>query len=551
MELDKNDIYTFLDQHHHAKHLDPSPTVYGGGPDSGQGQKLLSENDQLLEFFDLASFRRDYEYDPDPSPIMADGTTLSVPDSGSTETSSVRTPMTLQSSPESPLTDHDTIIAEEYENEPAGINDFTSPHDPFLFPRLDQKPNPPRKQNLWVPKKRSRSNSPNGHKRVVKDPVRTNQVRFVGSCTRCRIKKVTCTPDGTCDKCIKAFPMDHALSSCIRRDFAGVALDLSSARFAGLNRVNELRAKHSLALSQPRFIGNIHRGHVMFNRGQHSVKLHVALRNYCCMAENAQQVLHQGCVFARECSGVPSYDELIRWGEGIAFPEDKDTFEGLIEQFIKDYSAPCRSGGSPKRPQMGLLDNVHKMKVMYKICCEEDFSFVRENTRTVEPLPLPAKAEFRTIARKALESFESSVLRALDKYLSPKKIPEHETPVVWAALWQLLFIYRDLLRNRAPWNNNAAPLLNAVAVFYSTHFRTQASLKLSLDGIRGSWASGETQQAALANAFNRALGLRDTLHRTIAAGLDEIDHRLKALVVDPEMKVLNRRQTSKKSASGK
>ncbi|OBR15743.1 hypothetical protein CH63R_00923 [Colletotrichum higginsianum IMI 349063] len=200
---------------------------------------------------------------------------------------------------------------------------------------------------------------------------------------------------------------------------------------------------------------------------------------------------------------------------------------------------------------MGLLDNVHKMKIMYKICCEEDFNFVRENTRTVEPLPLPAKAEFRTIARKALESFENNVLRALDKYLSPKKIPEHETPAVWAALWQLLFIYRDLLRNRAPWNNNAAPLLNAVAVFYSTHFRTQASLKLSLDGIRGSWASGETQQAALANAFNRALGLRDTLHRTIAAGLDEIDHRLKALVVDPEMKVLNRRQTSKKSASGK
>ncbi|KAJ0166990.1 hypothetical protein CTA2_4880 [Colletotrichum tanaceti] len=541
-------IYTFLGQHHNARYLDPSPSAYGGLPDNGQGKKVLSENDQLLEFFDFPSFSRDHEYDPDPSPIMADGTTLSVPDSGSTETSSVRTPKTLQSNPGSPLTDYDTIISEEYENEPAGISDFTSPHDPFLFPRLDQKPNPPRKQNLRVPKKRSRSNSPNGHKRVVKDPIRTNQVRSVGSCTRCRIQKVTCTPDGTCEKCVRAYPRDHE-SSCIRRDFAGVALDLSSARFAGLDREIELKAKHSLSLLQPRFVGNIHRGHVVFNRRQHSSKLSIALRNYRCMAE--QQVPLQGCVFARECSGVPSYDELVRWGEGIAFPEDKDTFEGLIEQFIKDYSAPCRSVGSPKRPQMGLLDNVHKMKVMYKICCEEDFSFVRENTRTVEPLPLPAKAEFRTIARKALESFEDNALRALDKYLTPKKIPDHETPAVWAALWQLLFIYRDLLRNRAPWNNDAVPLLNAVAVFYSTHFRTQASLKLSLDGIRGSWASEETQQAALADGFSRALSLRDTLHRTIAAGLDEIDHRLKALVVDPEMKVLNRRQTSKKSASGR
>ncbi|GJC83930.1 hypothetical protein ColLi_06768 [Colletotrichum liriopes] len=204
---------------------------------------------------------------------------------------------------------------------------------------------------------------------------------------------------------------------------------------------------------------------------------------------------------------------------------------------------------------MELLNDIHKMKVMYKICCEEGFGFIRENTSGVKPLPLLAKAELRAIARMALVSFEGNALRALDKYLSPKKIPDHEVPAVWASLWQLLFIYRDLLRIRAPANSNAAPLLNAVAVFYSTHFRTSASLDLSLDRIRGSWDPCETQQAALADTFNHALRLRDTFHRTIAAGIaagvDGIDHRLKALVVDPEIKVLKRRQTSKKSANGK
>ncbi|KZL76044.1 hypothetical protein CT0861_08348 [Colletotrichum tofieldiae] len=561
MGFDENEIYNFLDWHQYAKRSGSNPSAYQAtqrGLGSGQGQDL-SEDDELFEFFfDWNLYAQDPTDNSGPPLIMADGAPLSIHDSGSTtETSSIRTPETLLSNPESPLTDYGP--PEEYEETlvPAGINELTNPHDPFLFPRLDQKPNPPRKQNLQVhKKKRSRSNSPNGHKRIVKDPLRTSQVRTSGSCTRCRIQKVTCTPGGTCDKCIKAYP-EVSESSCIRKDFIGIALDLSSARFAGLDKEDELRAKDSFRFVQSQFYESIHKGHVVFNRGQPDVKLSTVLQNYCRMSEDGQQTLYQGCVLAREYNGVPSYDDLVRWGESMVFPEDKDTFEGLVELFIKDYSAPCRSRGSPapKRPQMELLNDIHKMKVMYKICCEEGFGFIRENTSGVKPLPLLAKAELRAIARMALVSFEGNALRALDKYLGPKKIPDHEVPAVWASLWQLLFIYRDLLRIRAPPNSNAAPLLNAVAVFYSSHFRTSASLDLSLDKIRGFWDPCETQQAALADTFDHALRLRDTFHRTIAAGIaagvDGIDHRLKALVVDPEIKVLKRRQTSKKSANGK
>ncbi|GKT41920.1 uncharacterized protein ColSpa_02101 [Colletotrichum spaethianum] len=191
------------------------------------------------------------------------------------------------------------------------------------------------------------------------------------------------------------------------------------------------------------------------------------------------------------------------------------------------------------------------MKIMYKICCEEDFEFIQENVNTLKTLPLLAKGELRSIARKALESFEGNALRALDKYLSPKKIPDNELPAVWASLWQLLFIYRDLLRAPSLRKSDATPLLNAVAVFYATHFRTSASLKLSLDGIRDSWDDCGTQQAALADTFKHALRLRDTHHRTIINSVNDIDDRLKTLVVDPEMKVLTRRQPSKKPANKK
>ncbi|KAK2006705.1 hypothetical protein LZ32DRAFT_543414 [Colletotrichum eremochloae] len=559
MELDQNDIYHFLDRHQNAKIRSGSnPTVCQAtqrGLGSGQGH-VLSEDEKLFEFcFDYDLYNpKDTSTLPN---IMADDAQQSVHDSGSTtETSSIRTPETLLSNPGSPLTDYGHPVSEDYRYETddltaPDLNEFPNPPDPFLFPRI-HVPNPPRKPNLQVPtKKRSGPDSPNGKKRIVKDVSKTNQVRSTGSCTRCRIQKVDCTTAGTCDRCIKAYPRDPE-SACVRKELVATALDLSSARFAGLDRRAEVEAKQSFQFfMQKRYYGSIHRGHVVFRRDPQRVRLSTALQNYCRMSEDGQRPIYQGCFLSRENNGVPSYDDLIRWGEEIVFPEDRHTFEGLVELFIKDYSAPCRSGG-PRRPQMELLNDVHKMKVMYKICCEEDFDFVRENTNAVEPLPLLVKAEFRAIARMALEQFEESALRALDKYLAPKKIPECEVPALWASLWQLLFIYRDLLRTRAPpSSSNAIPLLNAVAVFYSAHFRTSASLKLSLDGIEGSWDRWETGQAALAGTFNHALRLRDTLHRTIAAGTDDIDRRLKGLVVDPEMKVLNRRQPNKKSAKGK
>ncbi|KAK1993725.1 hypothetical protein LX36DRAFT_703321 [Colletotrichum falcatum] len=558
MALDR-EIYHFLDCHENTKRSASNPAGYQAathrGLDSPQGN-VLSEDSKLLDqYFDYNLYFQDQGSSAPPLIIMADDAAQSLHDSGSTtETSSIRTPDTLLSNPESPLTDYDTPISEEDRYE---IDDLAAPPDRILFPSVDQKP-PPRNPTLQVPhaRKRSRSDSPNGKKRVVRDVFKTNQVRSTGSCTRCRIQKVDCTAAGTCDRCKKAYPGDPE-SACVRQDLVTAARDLSSARFAGLDRKTELEAKQALELAnvQQRDHGRTHRGHVVFGRARHGARLTTALQNYRRMSADGRRPVCQGCVLARG-NNVPSWDDLVRWGEGIASPEDGDTFEGLVELFVKDYSAPCRSGGgSPWRPKMDLLDDVHKMKVMYKICCEEDFGFIRDGADAAEPLPLLVKAEFRAIAREALEHFEGRALRTLDRYLAPKKVPECEAPALWASLWQLLFVYRDLLRVRraAPFTaaggGTAVPLLNAVAVFYAAHFRTSASLKLSLDGIP--WDTLETGQAALASTFSHALRLRDTLHRTIAAGTDDIDSRLKDLVVDPEMKVLNRRQPSKKPAKGR
>ncbi|KAK1451837.1 hypothetical protein CMEL01_06411 [Colletotrichum melonis] len=325
---------------------------------------------------------------------------------------------------------------------------------------------------------------------------------------------------------------------------------MSQSLWSGLDRNEEIEVKKLLRTIRPQYLEEIFKGAVVFTPGP-PFQLPTTLRNYQCLDDMSRQI-QSGCMFSREHGGVPSYQDLIRWTEQMILPEDRDTFEGSIENFINMYSSPRRSSSYIRRPQIQLLDQVHSMKCMYKICCQDDFIFIREDTGAVERLPLPAKAELRVIARMALEAAERDTLNALDNLkAAATRVPEQDLPALWATLWQLMFIYRDLLRNRAPRDNDAGALLNAVAVFYAAYFRTSASLgKLSLDSLQRHWGPGETQQAQLSGAFDHALSLRDTLHRTIAAGIDEIDHRLKALVVDPEMKVLGRR-TNKKTSGGK
>lgn len=127
---------------------------------------------------------------------------------------------------------------------------------------------------------------------------------------------------------------------------------------------------------------------------------------------------------------------------------------------------------------MELLNNVYKMSIVYKIYCEDKFGFIQENNDAIKPLLLLAKAQISSITQMTLELFEGNTLRALDQYLSLKKILDFEMPALWALLWQLLFIYRDLLKNQAPRYSNAVQLLDAVSVFYASHFQTTAEMHI-------------------------------------------------------------------------
>ncbi|KAF9879128.1 hypothetical protein CkaCkLH20_03361 [Colletotrichum karsti] len=551
MDIDK-DIHNFLEDVNARR---PGRMSYQASRPASRGG--LQSDDVLFEFFDLdryysGSVPPDIQAPHDQAPHnMSDVLPpLDIDSRSSAETSSIKTPGSVTSHQDSPIVDDgfqspDARLFGTEQPAPPGFDT-----DPNIFPNLKDKPAPHIHKVLHIPsthisasKKRSRSSSPPGTTRTVKNVHKTNQVRANKSCTKCRIQKIECTVDGICETCTKAYPKAPECA-CFRRDLSSTADGFSYRRFVGLDRTLESRAKYSVETSCPNFLPSLHKGGVVFP-GYPAIRLPITLQNYFCMTRDEKQPSPQGCVIARVHNGVPQHFQLIKWAEAMVSEEDTRTFEGAIENFIKIYSEPCRSQyGYQARPMMTLLNKVHTMKCMYKICCEDKFDFVWDTTNTVRPLPLPAQAELRTIARKAMESAERDILLELDKLFRPKSIGDGERPAVWAALWQLMFVYRSLLRNmgrRLPNNDaDAESLLSALGVFYAAHFRTSASLKLSMDKV-----GCETKASGLERAFEHALSLRGTHLQSIAAGVDDIDQRLKLLVVDPEMKVLNRRQPKK------
>lgn len=67
-------------------------------------------------------------------------------------------------------------------------------------------------------------------------------------------------------------------------------------------------------------------------------------------------------------------------------------------------------------------------------------------SNNLAPLPVSVQAQLRRIAKKALDRLEYDVLKILDDCLTQQGSPKPEERVaIWASLWQLMLMYRELL----------------------------------------------------------------------------------------------------------
>jgi hypothetical protein len=71
----------------------------------------------------------------------------------------------------------------------------------------------------------------------------------------------------------------------------------------------------------------------------------------------------------------------------------------------------------------------------------------RDPSDKIVTLPISVQAELRNIALKGLHHLEGDILKELDDCVTPSGAPKPDDKLaLWASMWQLIFIYRNLMR---------------------------------------------------------------------------------------------------------
>jgi len=143
-----------------------------------------------------------------------------------------------------------------------------------------------------------------------------------------------------------------------------------------------------------------------------------------------------------------SYEAIQDWVERdleVRCQRQMD-FPLAVHQFLMKYT--CHGMGLPKH---GLVANVHRMACFFRVWKTPSFC-CQDSTNKDAVLPISVQAQLRTIVQRGLHSIEHNVLRELDSMITPMGQPRfHDKLPLWACLWQLILIYRELTAASRAW----------------------------------------------------------------------------------------------------
>ncbi|KJZ73575.1 hypothetical protein HIM_07131 [Hirsutella minnesotensis 3608] len=404
-------------------------------------------------------------------------------------------------------------------------------------------------------KRRRSGNEVEKRPRQLVDPVQTADVRKSGACLPCRVTKTRCHESGVCPTCRKSFP-DHSHLVCNRKTpamawpIATRGLDVWSKSAKQEERLCSCSRKH---FGKPKQIA------IFLTEDSNSPALLATVQPYVSNDERGDAINPNKADFPRD--HVPSHETLQRWVEGQIRREHRPDFAQALQKFLLVYSE-----GGRLLPKHDLVENVHKMNCFFKIWKRSSF-WCRDPANNVAVLPLSVQARLRNIAREALKSLEYKVLKSLDECLGQHAQPHSpERMAVWACLWQLILIYRDLL---AAYKTKIARLTRdggghdypvesylvnfrqladshfpLVAVFYHYQFRTKKSLEFSLDWIDTGNVSRLPSKirSEIRRAGQHLLDSRKHMYQSLQTSTSDSDRLLCVLVVNHELKKLSARR---------
>ncbi|CAM1506803.1 Fc.00g064440.m01.CDS01 [Cosmosporella sp. VM-42] len=530
--------------------------------------KLITEIPSLISDYSL-----DYSLESLGHEFLKMNTSFSPDDEVATTSSySGQTPPELVRGGSTSPSDHSGSIilerAEEARRRPdVSLREVQAQDDEWTYPQTDpRKPAPrgypPRLQVQEDPsrganlKRRRSGHNLDKRQRQLSDPVQTADVRKSGACLPCRVSKTRCHESGVCPTCRKAFP-DHSHLVCTRITPAmawpviGTLADVWS-----VNPTEEEQFR-----LDPRFFTGKQRDiAVYFSRDVNSSTLRATVQAY--RSQDGTEENPRKAAFPRE--KVPSYHELQKWVESQIQRENSSDFKSLLQNFLFAYSEEGK--GLPKHD---LVTKVHKMNCFFRIWRTHSF-WCRDPSNKLVSLPLSVQAELRLIAREALKSLEHDVLKHLDDCLAQQgPVKTQEKMAIWASMWQLILIYRDLLtafkgyisrlqgtvpdstisKMRAQYQGLSEKFFPLMAVFYHYQFRTKKSLELSLDWLKSPYPSKACQSKRIRNFAKDLIDSRKKFYETVQKSKNDIDGMLCVFVVNHELKKLNTRRRSSKSSS--
>ncbi|RDA84792.1 hypothetical protein CP532_6538 [Ophiocordyceps camponoti-leonardi (nom. inval.)] len=397
-------------------------------------------------------------------------------------------------------------------------------------------------------------------RRSLNDPEKTADVRKTGACLPCRVTKTRCHENGVCPACRKVFPkLSHLV--CTRKTPAAAWPIFTKGPDVWSKTA---RQEEKLCSCPRKHIGKPKKISIYLTSDTASPPLLATVQPYTSNDNPGEVAMPNKADFPRD--HVPSHEQLQHWVEDQIRREQRPDFPQMLQRFLLAYARGGRS-----LPKHELVENVHKMNCFFRIWRTSSFS-CRDPTNKMANLPLSVQARLRNIAREALKSFEYKVLRALDDCLGQHAQPKSsEKMAVWASLWQLILMYRDLLnafevRSSRPFEDQQAaesfsfhhrqladtyfPLM---AIFYHYQFRNKKSLEeVSLDFLDGCKVPGlmPQQKTEIRHLGQQLLGdARKNMFHALEASKEKNDYILYKLVVENEMKKLNARKRTRKDGA--
>ncbi|KAF7562176.1 hypothetical protein G7046_g1963 [Stylonectria norvegica] len=574
-DLDDELFHSFFDWQSYCDSTQPSDisSPYPGRTSHRDLSKLITEIPSVIDNLSLERLENEF---------LRMKTSYSPDDEGATTSDfSGQTPPELVRGGSTSPSDHSGSVilerAEEARRRPdVSLREVQAQDDEWTYPQTDRNKHAPRgyPPRLQVQEDGTRRHLEHGaglkrrwsgnnssldkRPRQLSDPNQTADVRKNGACLPCRVSKTRCHESGVCPTCRKAFP-DHSHLVCTRITPA--------MAWPVIGRVPDVWSVNATEEEQfrldPRFFtGKPREIAVFFSRDVNSSTLRAMVQAY--RSQDGTEENPRKAAFARE--KVPSHIELQRWVEAQIQREDSSDFKHSLQNFLLAYSEDGH--GLPKHD---LVSKVHKMNCFFRIWRTHSF-WCRDPTNKLVNLPLSVQAELRLIARKALESLEHDVLKHLDDCLAQQgPLKPQEKMAIWASMWQLILMYRDLLAafkihisriqgvsnetivtaKKMQYKRLAERFFPLMTVFYHYQFRTKKSLEMSLDWLKSpSYPLRACQSKSLRIYAKDLVDSRKQMYESIQQQpKGEIDGMLCVFIINHELKKLNTRRRLPKSTT--